>query len=247
MKNPTLAGVVLGFLGLFGALQAQAQHAGGDQHFAATDLRAQVRCPEVPVDVIAASVDERRLVCSAVSEALQLLRHCEIFPRRPLVIQITDEVRHPFGRVIFGLFDPRDERIWITQFGTISSLVRGTPFSELPQRELYKSIVVHELVHGVMHQNAKRRAITRSAYEYPAYALQIASLTSSARDRFLQTIHNVASTGDFVFNDFILSMDPFFFAASAYEHFSASANGCAHLIALLEGEAAFISEVPSLP
>jgi hypothetical protein len=40
--------------------------------------------------------------------------------------------------------------------------------------------------------------------------------------------------------DAILAFDPFFFAARAYEHFRASADGCAQLQALLAGDAAFI-------
>lgn len=215
--------------------------------FAATELRAQERCTEEPVDVIAASPEERGLICSAAGEALQLLRRCGIYSRRTLTVQIAVDVRHPFGRVVLGLFDPRSEKVWITRFGAISVLVTGTPFAELPQREFYKSLVVHEIVHGVMHQNAKQQAKTRSAYEYPAYALQIASLPSSARDRFLKSVYSGGRTGDFVFNDFILAMDPFLFAASAYEHFRTSDDGCAHLTSLLEGEVAFISVVPDLP
>jgi hypothetical protein len=192
-------------------------------------------------------LDERELVCSAASQALQLLGRSGIFPRRALTIRIAGEVRHPFGRMIFGFFDPKAERIWITQFATIPSLVKGTPYSELPPREFYKSMVIHEIVHGVMHQNAKRQAISHSAYEYPAYALQIASLPQSARDRFLQSAYEGGRTSDAVFNDFILALDPFFFAASAYEHFRSTANGCAHLVSLLEGEVAFISTMSDLP
>jgi hypothetical protein len=44
-----------------------------------------------------------------------------------------------------------------------------------------------------------------------------------------------------VFNDSILLADPYVFAAHAYRHFKASANGCTRLTALLEGEVEFIS------
>ena len=60
------------------------------------DLAAQERCAEVPVDVTAASSDERRLACSAASDAIQLLGRCKISLRRPLQVEILSEVRHPF-------------------------------------------------------------------------------------------------------------------------------------------------------
>ena len=207
---------------------------------------AQERCAEAPVDVTASSPSERRLACSAANHALQLLGRCRISLRRPLHVEIAKEVRHPFSGPIFGLFDAKQERVLVTQYANIPSLVSGTPYSELPQREFYNSLIVHEIVHGVMHQNLKRPATSHSAYEYAAYALQIESLPSSLRDKFLQTTNNRAGRSAFVFNDSILFFDPFFFAARAYEHFKASADGCAHLLALLEGEVAFILTMPLL-
>lgn len=205
-------------------------------------LAVQERCPEAPVDVSAALPDERRLACSAAYDALRLLERCNISVRRPLRIKIMSEVRHPFSGAIFGLFDVRRESILVTQEANIPFLVEGTPYALLPKRDFYRSLIVHEVVHGVMHQNLKRPATSHAAYEYPAYALQIASLPSSVRDKFLASFDQQAIKADTIFSDSILLFDPYFFAASAYQHFKASAaNGCAHLTALLEGEVAFIA------
>ena len=66
----------------------------------------QERCTEASIDVTAASADERRLACDAAAQALQLLARCTISPRRPLRIELSNEVRRPFGGTVFGLFDP---------------------------------------------------------------------------------------------------------------------------------------------
>jgi hypothetical protein len=209
-----------------------------------TSLTRLERCPGVPVEVTAGSSEECRLACAAASDALQLLGRCGISLRRPLNVHIMNEVRHPFGGAIFGLFDTKHERVLVTREENIPSLVKDTPYAELPQHDFYKSLVVHEVVHGIMHQNLKRQPTSHAAYEYPAYALQIASLPSDVRNKFLQSVPNRARPGELVFNDTILFFDPFFFAAHAYEHFKASANRCAHLRALLEGEVAFIPALP---
>lgn len=206
----------------------------------ATRLSVQERCAEATIDVMAASADERHLACDAANNALQLLARCKIFPRRALRIEISDEVRRPFGGAVVGLFDPVKGKILITQYENVASLVSGTAFGELPQREFYRSLIVHEVVHGVMHQNYKRQPGSHATYEYPAYALQIESLPSSVRDKFLRTADIGADKSEIVFSDSILSLDPFFFAARAYEHFRNSADGCAHLLALLEGDVSFI-------
>jgi hypothetical protein len=207
-------------------------------------LVTQQRCADAPVNVTAESAGERHLACSAANDALQLLARCQISLRRPLHVHIMREVRHAFSGAIFGLFDTKQERVLVTQFANIPSLVRDTPYSELPQREFYKSLIVHEVIHGVMHQNLERPATSHAAYEYPAYALQIESLPSNVRDQFLQSFDQKAIKADALFSDAVLHFDPFFFAARAYQHFKASADGCSHLHALLEGEVAFIPTLP---
>ena len=203
-------------------------------------LAAHERCAEAPVDVTAASSNERRLVCSAANDALQLLGRCKISPRKPLRVEIMKEVRHPFSGPIFGLFDTKQERVLVTHQANIPSLVKDTPYAELPLHDFYKSLIVHEVVHGVMHQNLKRQPRSHAAYEYPSYALQIESLLPVVREKFLRSFDHAAVSSDFMFNDSVLFFDPYFFAARAYKHFNAFASGCTHLVALLEGEASFI-------
>jgi len=199
------------------------------------------RCPGVPVDVTAASPEERRLACSAASDAIRLLGRCGISLLRPLHVQIMSEVRHPVGGAIFGLFDTKRERVLVTHEANIPSLAKDTPYAKLPQRDFYRSLIVHEVVHGIMHQNLKRPATTHAAYEYPAYALQIESLSPHVREAFLNSFDQTTIASKSLFNDTVLFFDPFFFAASAYHHFKVSADGCANLTALLHGDVAFIA------
>jgi hypothetical protein len=199
------------------------------------------RCAEAAVDVTASSPDERLLACSAANQALQLLGRCGIALRRPLQVHIMSEVRHPFNGAIFGLFDTKQERVLVTQEANIPALVMDTPYAQLPLSDFYRSLIVHEVVQGVMHQNLKRPARSHAAYEYPAYALQIESLDPRVRETFLQSFDRSAIADKTLFNDPVLFFDPYFFAASAYHHFKASPGGCSHLTALLEGEASFIA------
>jgi hypothetical protein len=227
---------------LFGGTRGEAQQAVRSSTAAKlASLGELERCPVAPVDVKAPSRDERRLACSAASDAIRLLGRCGISLRRPLHVQIMSEVRHPVGGAIFGLFDTKQERVLVTQEANIPSLVKDTPYAKLPQSDFYRSLIVHEVVHGIMHQNLKQPATTHAAYEYPAYALQIESLAPHVRDTFLQSFDQTAIASKSLFNDTVLFFDPYFFAASAYYHFKASADGCAYLTALLHGEVAFIA------
>ena len=144
-----------------------------------TGVSAQEQCIGAPVHVSAASSDERHVACSAAGDALRLLGRCNIFPRRPLQVHVLSEVRHPYSGPIFGLFDTKQERVLVTRSTNIAALVKGTPYEELPLDDFYRSLVVHEVVHGTLHQNLKRPATSHAAYEYPAYALQIEFTCSS--------------------------------------------------------------------
>ena len=100
---------------------------------------------------------------------------------------------------------------------------------------------MHEVVHGVMHQNLARKAFTRAAYEYPAYVLQIESLPADVRVLYLSGFDHAALKSDTLFNDAVLLFDPYFFAAHAYNHYKSAPDGCALLNGLLLGEASFIA------
>jgi hypothetical protein len=171
-----------------------------------------------------------------------MLGRCGIAARRPVLVRIVPEVRHPRGgQPIFGLFDTAQERILVSGYASAVALVKDTPFSVLPVPEFYQSLIVHEIVHGVLHQNYGRQPKSHAAYEYPAYALQIEFLPASMRDQFLQAFDRTPVRSGFVFSDTILFFDPFSFAARAYQHFKSAPDGCAHIRSLLDGEAEFVA------
>jgi hypothetical protein len=123
---------------------------------------------------------------------------------------------------------------------SVPALINGTPYAELPPAAFYSSVIVHEVVHGILHQNLARPATSHAAYEYPAYALQIESLPQDVRERFLSTFEPQESERPPLFSDSILFFDPYFFAARAYEHFNGSEEGCDNLHGLMQGEVDFI-------
>jgi hypothetical protein len=204
-------------------------------------LPVEDRCVGLGVDVTASSAEERQFACSAAGDAIALLGRCEIKLQRPLRLKIQSEVRHPLNGPIFGLLDTKRELVLVTQPSNIPSLAKDTPYATLPLEDFYRSLIVHEVVHGVMHQNLTRPATTHSAYEYSAYALQIASMSEAVREQFLRNFDAAEIKSKFLFNDIVLFFNPYFFAARAYMHFRDAADGCAHLQGLLRDDAGFIA------
>lgn len=201
-------------------------------------------CPGIPVAVAGASPTERSLACEAASEAVKLLGRCEISLRRTLHIEILDAVRSPFGGQIFGRFDKENEAVFLSAAAGIADFTRGSAYAVIPPADFYRSSIVHEVVHGAMHQNQRRNPSSRAAQEYAAYALQIASLPQHAREAFLRAAARGATQdGNFYLNDMILGFDPAYFAANAYRHFMASRDGCEGIAMLLARDVDFIMAI----
>jgi hypothetical protein len=228
---------------LVGPLAANAIDAQSDdaKRVSDSDLEFAARCPSLEIEIVASSAEERHLACSAAATALRLLDRCSIGLQRRMRVEILSEVRHPFSGPILGMFDTARERVLVAREGSISALTKDTPYANLPLREFYKSLIVHEVVHGVMHQNLTRKPTTHAAYEYPAYALQLESLPPEVRESFLRSFDQAALGSNSLFSDPVLFFDPYFFAARAYLHYRAAPDVCTRLTSLLSDEVAFIA------
>jgi hypothetical protein len=216
-----------------------AEH-GQSQPSAATVVPTQKTCVGTLVDVTAPSSSEHEVACAAARQALQLLGLCKIALRGPLKVEITNNFHHPFGSPVLGFFDVGREKVIIRPLESMLLLVSDGPFAVVAPTELHASIIVHEIIHGVLHQNATGYMMSHTAGEYIAYALQIASLSPSAKRQFLQAVPVRGALENFVFSDILLSLDPFLFAAQAYHHFDASPDACQYAV-LLQRDLGFIA------
>jgi hypothetical protein len=192
-------------------------------------------CSGLDVRITDASHDERTLVCHGVRQALHLLGRCAVEQKRAIDVRILPEVRHPLAGPIFGFYDLKESYIAIAAYPNIIPLMRDTPYQGLSRRAFYTSLVVHEVVHSIMHQNQPRPIASQAMYEAPAYALQIMSLSPRARAQFLAKFDSSRLNQSKRLSDLILMFDPYFFAARAYHNFRTSTDVCADLTAAVNG------------
>lgn len=211
---------------------------------AAAGPHAVDACPNARVTVAGAAPAERDAVCAAAVRAIYRLARCGVAQIRPVRVEIAEIVRSPLGTPIFGRFDLGHDIVFLTGFAKMDALVEDTPYMTLSRDDFHASLVVHEVVHAVMHQNYRRQPASRAAYEYPAYAIQLDSIAEESRARFLLAKAANAADAGLLFNDIVLGLDPFFFAARAYQHFASSFRSCGYLHDLLNGEVDFIVTLP---
>ncbi len=210
--------------------------------FVSVGANVEPSCTSVPVRISYASREEVQMACAAAEGAAQQLGRCGLRIGKLPHIRIEPAVRHPLtGGSVFGIFEDEAERIRVMRFSNMPAVVARTPFAELPLPDVYRSLIVHEITHGILHQNSAGRAVHPIASEYLAYAMQIASLPTDVRQGFLSSLPPAKSMNDIVFSDIMLAFNPHLFAARAYQHFIAQEDQCQTVHSLLQGSAAFIA------
>ncbi len=142
-----------------------------------------------------------------------------------------------------GTYDPKTETIRIYDPVTLTKLVLEETFlGRLPTKELFESLIVHELSHAFLRQTAGENGRCLVDHEYTAYAMQLTWIDAQepvAVDRLLGDIEDRDAS---YLNDFIALAAPDLFAKAVWAHFNASQNGCDFIRRLVTGEVTLYRE-----
>jgi len=188
------------------------------------------------VYVTSARAEQAAPVCEAAQDALKALAECGIKPRKPLQVRIVD--RFPDHRYdnFLSFFDALGDKAVVADFDTTKARTSDAGWFDLPMsRALYRSLLVHELVHAVAHQAAGNVEIGRAGHEYLAYAIQLDTMEPSLRERILGRFPRRKTVTVRQLNESYLDFSSQRFAVKAYRHFTDAGNGCAFIRELVSG------------
>ncbi len=203
---------------------------------------ANQRCPGTTVIVRSGEPRDVASVCRAATIATKLLSRCGIERNLDLGVTLIDEVRHPCGVAVLGQYLTKQDMIELTTFsGCVDALAPDNAYRQLPQREAWRSLAVHEITHGIVSRAARAKDLAPMAQEYVAYAIQISSLSADSRRKLLEAMPGRAPSDTTSFNELYHAIDPLRFGVNAYRHYSAMPDGCAFLNQLMRGEIEFPS------
>ena len=201
---------------------------------------ASQHCPGTAVIVQSADPLEAADICHAATMATSLLSRCGIARDLDLVVRLVEEVRHPCGAAVLGQYLANEDRIELTTFsGCIDSLGPDNAYRQIPLREAWRSLAVHEITHGIASCAARNKKLAPMAQEYIAYTIQILSLPVASRQKLLDAIPGKPPSGTSSFNELYHAIAPLRFGVDAYRHYSAMPDGCAFLNQVLRGEVEF--------
>lgn len=190
-------------------------------------------CAGSDVDVTYDAGEYAKMVCDALEQTKLLFNRCNIPPlSHPVHIDVVDALQ----QVYLGLYYCDDDKIEILSPPGIRE--RRDPngaFMHLEIKELFRSVVVHELTHAATDDLPCPFEECIVAEEYISYAMQVMSLSLENRRAF---------EGDFDFDEHVSSDDlssvllfmaPKLFSQQVGAHLSQRDAACGYIDQLMHG------------
>lgn len=203
--------------------------------FAAALLPAAVkgetfRCGNADAVVVSSGSAEAETACGAAAAAAGFLEANGLWMKGPIEIHIV--AKFPAGKDYtgFGNYDRAARKAHVLSFPAS----REAPvFGLLMDRDLHRSLVVHEVAHAFAADNFTVKNPPWAASEYIAYVTQIATMPPALRQRALAVYQGTGFESPLQINPIFLMMAPDIFAAKAYRHFERPESGAVFFRRLL--------------
>lgn len=213
----------------------------GTLPLAAHGVDGLFECPNDGISVQAGTRDHAELLCQLAQEAVYHTSWCNLPQKRPISIEVVDEIVHPFATCL-AAFDCDYDRIRIVMRDSYVQLVDPEdPYASLPPEVLVRTLVFHEITHALIEQNSPDREVPLVDHEYIAAAMELEHMDPIWREVILDYA-NLSTPADGRVDIWIYRLEPRRFAANAWLHFRLPQNGCELVGRLVTGDATFDSQ-----
>ena len=205
----------------------------------------QYNCEETPSVSISAPNDEMvDYACEAAGRALTFLADYELYPLRPIAIEIITKLIYVDGYWAFGLYDRQSDRLLMM---SLPALLQTSRFPEMYNQpfdeEHYVGAIAHEITHAIFHHNAVQieDKWNNAAHEYLAHATQLGVLSEQRRKEIIKS----EDTGPWESGDDIsvtyMGFNPRGFAVKSYLHLTQMAEPQTFIEILLNHKWIYVS------
>lgn len=188
------------------------------------------------VDLVASSATtgDLRLACEAIDNGVEFLRSRGVIVEFPVHVRVVDELSSLHGVASLGQYDPERLEIRVLSLARfLAACAHDPPFQCSMTADVYRSFIVHEVVHAVTDRALAGRALRRLDLEYLAYVAQLASLPDDVREQLIAASGTQGFERPEEINAFIYFADPNRFGLMSYLHYRRPENGDAYLRKIL--------------
>ncbi len=188
----------------------------------------------VELEASTATATDLRLVCEGVSFGVEFLRSRGVDFDSLLHVKVVDALPSQHGVPSLGQFDPKRMEIRVLSLTNFLAACKDDPPFPCPTTaEVYRSFVVHEVIHAVTHAALAGRAVRRLQMEYLAYVAQLASLPDELREELIETSGVEGFEREEEMSAFFYFSNPNLYGIKAYMHYRRPETGDAYLRKIL--------------
>ena len=193
--------------------------------------------------VAGADAAERALVCRGVAAAAEVLGGCGVAVEAASRVRLVDALPVFCDSAAYGVFDGAAGEIRLDRPALcVESAPADGFFRLLPLADAFVALAAHETAHALLFAGGLGGE-RQLEHEYIAGVVQFAAVPEAARAPLLAALATRPPETLAEFNVVLLGFAPDRYAAKAWLHFEAQADGCAFLRALATGAA----RLPDLP
>lgn len=193
-------------------------------------------CSDPVVEIVSLQPRDREAACAGAIDAKAFLTASGINTEGRINIGMVSELADDSLNA-YGYFDVQSEWIYVLNFDAARRAAgEAGMYGEPMDRDLHRSIVVHEVAHLMANRNFSKDAPPLAALEYFAYASQFATMPLTVRNRILVNNPGEGFQANWQINSYDLRFAPNQFAVRAYQHYMQPENGTAFLRGILSGK-----------
>lgn len=189
-------------------------------------------CPGTPVTVEAESSEDATPICTAITDALQTLRTCNV----PLTHGVTVIQRDALQPGCMGVYHCGEEEIeLLTHAAMETARDPDNSLAFVDTQAYFNSILAHELAHAAFDTVPCPFDSCLATHEYVAHVMQVRSLPAADIARFEAAIDMDTPLGRDTINPFIYLMAPDAFLGRAWAHFRQRPDPCGYIGEIMSG------------
>lgn len=193
------------------------------------------RCDGSSVVVSYAKIEDFDLVCEAVNDVIGVAKKIGLSEDMPVQVTFMDKLSIGHTGTALALFNPATMQVQVlsTQ-ACVKSFKDEVIFGLKLDKEMHKSMVIHELAHVLAWQNRGLNSIRSEMHEYFAYVIQLALLDESHRNLVILSNDVPAYSDISEITELYHQFNPARFAVKSYKHFKNAENGWTYLWSILK-------------
>ncbi len=191
-------------------------------------------CNGSKVVVSYTKIEDYQLICDAVKSVIKIAKKIGLGEEMNVSISLEDRLIINSTGKSLAFFNPNSMEIQVLSLDACKKAfteegILGQPID----KELHRSIIIHELAHALFWKNIGNNDIAREIHEYFAYTIQLALLDKFHRDQVILSGNVPAfSTMSEISQEYYL-LNPTRFAVKSYLHFISTKEDWPYLANLL--------------